>query len=104
MTNILELGRQRPVVIQSLFPLLDDKEPWPEEIDEYLERLKELKEGGAKIPLVQLYSALVFQGPELVQEILNGLSRKISENKTKSLSAAVGSAAEELAHQSALGR
>jgi wyosine [tRNA(Phe)-imidazoG37] synthetase (radical SAM superfamily) len=57
MTNILELGRQRPVVIQSLFPLLDEKEPWPEEIDEYIERLKELKEGGAKISLVQLYSA-----------------------------------------------
>ncbi len=31
--------------------------------------------------LLQLYSALVFQGPELVQEILSGLSRKLAEQK-----------------------
>ena len=54
--------------------------------------------------LLQLYSALVFRGPDLVQEILTGLSLKISEYKMTSLSAAVGSAAEDLAHQNALGR
>jgi len=57
MENILTLGRQRPVVIQSLFPLLDGREPTPEEIEQYVQRIRELKEGGAQIPLVQVYSA-----------------------------------------------
>jgi dihydroorotate dehydrogenase len=54
--------------------------------------------------LLQLYSALVFQGPELLQEILNGLSRKISQNKMSGLTEAVGISADELAHQSPLGK
>jgi wyosine [tRNA(Phe)-imidazoG37] synthetase (radical SAM superfamily) len=57
MQNTLLVGRQRPVVIQSLFPLVDGAEPPEEEIDEYLERLTELKEGGARISMVQIYSA-----------------------------------------------
>jgi dihydroorotate dehydrogenase len=54
--------------------------------------------------LLQLYSALVFQGPELLQEILNGLSRKISQNKMTGLTEAVGISADELAYQSPLGK
>jgi hypothetical protein len=57
MENILALGRQRPVIIQSLFPLLDGQEPSPEDIEQYVQRLRELKEGGAQISLVQVYSA-----------------------------------------------
>ena len=57
LQNILELGRQRPIVIQSLFPAINHEEtPW-EEIEQYAERLRELKVGGAQIPLVQIYSA-----------------------------------------------
>ena len=54
--------------------------------------------------LLQLYSALVFQGPALVQEILDGLSRKISENGMTTLSEAIGSASDEISHQSPVGR
>ena len=54
--------------------------------------------------LLQLYSALVFQGPELVQEILAGLSRKLAEKNFAKLSDAVGNAAETVAHQSPLGK
>jgi dihydroorotate dehydrogenase len=54
--------------------------------------------------LLQLYSALVFHGPELVQEILTGLSGKLAEKKFTNLSNAVGSSAEEIAHQSPLGK
>jgi wyosine [tRNA(Phe)-imidazoG37] synthetase (radical SAM superfamily) len=57
LDNILKLGRQRPIVIQSLFALVDDVEPPVEEIEEYVHRLKELKKAGAKIALVQVYSA-----------------------------------------------
>jgi wyosine [tRNA(Phe)-imidazoG37] synthetase (radical SAM superfamily) len=55
--NILLLGRQRPVVIQSLFPAIDGVEPPEAEIEEYAQRLKELQTAGAKISLVQIYSA-----------------------------------------------
>ena len=54
--------------------------------------------------LLQLYSALVFQGPELVQEILMGLSQKISQSNFASLREAVGISADELAHQRPVGK
>lgn len=57
LANIRLLGRQRPVVIQSLFPMIDGQEPEADEIDQYVARLKELKAAGVMIPLVQIYSA-----------------------------------------------
>ena len=55
--NILLLARQRPVVIQSLFPAINGVEPPLGEIEQYAQRLKELKADGAQISLVQIYSA-----------------------------------------------
>ncbi len=57
LENIRALGRQRPVVIQSLIPLFEGREPSPDEVERYIQRLLELKEGGAQIALVQVYSA-----------------------------------------------
>lgn len=57
LSNILLLGRQRPVVIQSLFPAINGEEPPLEEIEQYAQRLLELKKAGAQISLVQIYSA-----------------------------------------------
>ncbi len=57
MANILLISREFPVVIQSLFPMINGEEPEAEEIQQFAQRLKELKEQGAKIPLVQIYSA-----------------------------------------------
>jgi hypothetical protein len=57
MENIIKLGRERPIVIQSLFPQMYGAEPSIEEIDAYLNRLCELKNAGAKIDYVQVYSA-----------------------------------------------
>ena len=57
LSNILLLGRQRPVVIQSLFPAINGEEPPLEEIEQYAHRLRELKKAGAQISLVQIYSA-----------------------------------------------
>jgi len=57
LKNILSVASQRPVVIQSLFLAIEDEEPADVEIEEYARRLKELKGYGAKIPLVQIYSA-----------------------------------------------
>jgi wyosine [tRNA(Phe)-imidazoG37] synthetase (radical SAM superfamily) len=58
LANILLVGRQRPVVIQSLFPAINGEEPPAREIEEYAQRLKELKAAGADISLVQIYSAM----------------------------------------------
>lgn len=57
LSNILLIARQRPVVIQSLFPSINGEEPTMAEIDQYTARLKKLKDAGAQIPLVQIYSA-----------------------------------------------
>lgn len=56
LRSILMVARSRPVVIQSLFPLLDNKEPSLEEIDQYAWCLHDLRKAGAQIPLVQIYS------------------------------------------------
>jgi wyosine [tRNA(Phe)-imidazoG37] synthetase (radical SAM superfamily) len=57
LNNIILIGNERPVVIQSLFLSLDGEEPPAEEIDAYAARLKELHEAGAQISKVQIYSA-----------------------------------------------
>lgn len=57
LKNILLVAKQRPVIIQSLFPAIDGVAPSPTEVEEYAMRLKELKEQGADIRLVQIYSA-----------------------------------------------
>ncbi|HWY78701.1 MAG TPA: radical SAM protein [Verrucomicrobiae bacterium] len=57
LSNILLVGRQRPIIIQSLFPNIDGNEPTEGEIEAYTNRLRELKEGGAQVSLVQIYSA-----------------------------------------------
>jgi len=57
LSNILLVARQHPVIIQSLFPLLNHEEPPAEEIEQYAQRLKNLRQSGAQIPLVQIYSA-----------------------------------------------
>jgi wyosine [tRNA(Phe)-imidazoG37] synthetase (radical SAM superfamily) len=57
LENIRNLGRRRPVVIQTMIPALHDQSPFEREISEYIARLGELKEAGADISLVQIYSA-----------------------------------------------
>lgn len=57
LENIRLLGRQHPVGIQSLFPLIHGEEPRVEEIDAYIQCLRQLKESGVVIPMVQVFSA-----------------------------------------------
>jgi wyosine [tRNA(Phe)-imidazoG37] synthetase (radical SAM superfamily) len=57
LANALAMGKRRQIVIQSLFTLMGGKGPSPEEIEQYVRRLGELKAAGAQIALVQVYSA-----------------------------------------------
>jgi len=57
IANILLVGKKRPIIIQSLFPLFFGQEPSRAEIDAYILLLGNLKKAGARISLVQVYSA-----------------------------------------------
>ncbi len=57
LANILAVARYRPVIIQSLFPSIHGEVLPASEIEAYVQRLRELKEAGAQISLVQIYSA-----------------------------------------------
>jgi len=57
LQNILSVARGRPVVIQSLFPLIQNAPPPPAEIEAYVNRLRDLRDAGAQISEVQVYSA-----------------------------------------------
>lgn len=57
LDNIRAIGRKRPVVVQSLFPQIGTDKLPEEEIEQYAQRLRELKRAGARISLVQIYSA-----------------------------------------------
>ncbi len=57
LSNILSLAAKRPVVVQSLFPSINGQVPAVGEVEAFAQRLRELKEAGAQIPLVQIYSA-----------------------------------------------
>jgi len=83
MANILRIGQIRPVVVQSLFSLLDGEEPDATEIDAYIHRLQELMAGGAQISMVQIYSAhRPAQNPNcrhLPLSTLSAISRRVRE-------------------------
>ncbi len=57
LANILLVAKERPVIIQSLFPSISSAEPSAAEIEAYVGRLQQLQRDGAQIPLVQIYSA-----------------------------------------------
>lgn len=56
LENLLMTGRQRPIVIQSMFLRYRGEGPSAAEIDAYLGRLRALVDGGCRIRLVQVYT------------------------------------------------
>lgn len=56
LENITEVARQRPIVIQSLFMLVNQEPPSEAEIDAYCDRLNEIVSAGGQIKLVQVYT------------------------------------------------
>lgn len=55
--NILSVARERPVVIQTLLPMIGEIGPTDAEIAAYSDRLKEIQAGGGELAYVQIYSA-----------------------------------------------
>jgi wyosine [tRNA(Phe)-imidazoG37] synthetase (radical SAM superfamily) len=56
LANLLRVGRERPIVVQSLFPALGGAGPTDAEVDAYVGRLRNLVAGGAMISRVQVYT------------------------------------------------
>ncbi len=56
LDNILDAGQARPIVVQSMFMRVEGNPPAEEEIEAYANRLRELKDGGCQIKLVQVYT------------------------------------------------
>ena len=56
VAGIRDLGRQMPLVIQSLFMRIDDQPPPVTEIAAYVDRLRNLVADGTQITLVQVYT------------------------------------------------
>ncbi|WP_428938587.1 radical SAM protein [Fontivita pretiosa] len=56
LDNILAAGRARPIVIQSLFMNIHGQPPDQTEIRAYVDRLRELRDAGCQIKLVQVYT------------------------------------------------
>lgn len=57
LANILAVGKARDIVIQTLFPALQNSPPPSAEVGTYIDRLLQLKTQGARISQVQVYSA-----------------------------------------------
>jgi wyosine [tRNA(Phe)-imidazoG37] synthetase (radical SAM superfamily) len=57
LDNIRQIARRRPIIIQTMAPLIHGRNPFESELTEYIVRLCESKAAGAKIQLVQIYSA-----------------------------------------------
>lgn len=57
LDGITSLGRERPLVIQSLFPRIAGRGVSSLEQEAYVQRLISLRQAGAKIDFVQVYSA-----------------------------------------------
>lgn len=57
MSNIAMVGKKRPIVIQTLLPSIRNESIPESEIEEYANRLLELKEEGVAISYVQIHSA-----------------------------------------------
>lgn len=56
LENIALAAKQRPIVIQSLFMLINQEPPTEAEIDAYCRRLNEVRSLGGEIKLVQVYT------------------------------------------------
>lgn len=56
VNNMLTVGREHPIVVQTLFMLLDGAPPSNDELEAYIGRLRYLLDSGAKIDRIQIHT------------------------------------------------
>jgi wyosine [tRNA(Phe)-imidazoG37] synthetase (radical SAM superfamily) len=80
LDNILQAGRVRPIVIQSLFMRIHGEAPSTREIGAYVARLRELRDGGCRIKLIQVYTTARTTAENYVTPLENAALESIAEN------------------------
>ena len=81
LDNLLAEGRRRPIFIQSMFGILEGAAPAPGEIGAWIGHLRALKEGGAAIRGVQVYT--------VARASKGGPMQALSDGELKSIAARV---------------
>ena len=56
LDNLLLVARERPIVVQSLFPAIDGAGPDDAEVGSWIERLREIRAQGGRVDHVQVYT------------------------------------------------
>jgi wyosine [tRNA(Phe)-imidazoG37] synthetase (radical SAM superfamily) len=56
LDNLLLVARERPIVVQSLFPTFDGAPPGDAEVEAWVARMSEIVDGGGRIDHVQVYT------------------------------------------------
>jgi len=83
LDNLLLAAEQRPIVIQSLFMLVNQQPPSDEEIDAYCSRLNEIVQSGGQIKLVQVYTIARRTAEEYVASLsttqVDQIARQVTE-------------------------
>ena len=79
LDNLLAAGRVRPIVIQSLFMRIHGEPPSTHEIGAYIARLRDLRDGGCQIKLVQVYTTARTTAERFVTPLDNALLDAIAE-------------------------
>tara|TARA_R110002095_G_scaffold136661_3_gene118307 strand:+ start:7726 stop:8598 length:873 start_codon:yes stop_codon:yes gene_type:complete len=84
LANIALVAKQRPIVIQSLFMLVNGQPPEEAEIEAYCQRLNEIVHSGGEIKLVQVYTIARRTAEDYVaplsSEKVDQIARKVKEN------------------------
>ncbi|WP_417389435.1 radical SAM protein [Gimesia sp.] len=83
LDNLLLAAEQRPIVIQSLFMLVNQQPPSDEEINAYCSRLNEIVQSGGQIKLVQVYTIARRTAEEYVASLsatqVDQIARQVTE-------------------------
>lgn len=79
LANLRDLGRLRPLVIQSLFCRLHGQAPTEAELDAWRDRLRELVAAGAQIERVQVYTTARVTAETWVTALAEGELCRITE-------------------------
>ncbi|HCO25845.1 MAG: radical SAM protein [Gimesia sp.] len=83
LDNLHLAAEQRPIVIQSLFMLVNQQPPSNEEIDAYCSRLNDIVQAGGQIKLVQVYTIARRTAEEYVASLsttqVDEIAHKVAE-------------------------
>lgn len=77
LDNIRDFGRDRPVVLQSLFMSAWGQPLSDAEFEAYLDRVTELRDAGCRIKLVQLYTVARATAEEFVSPLEDGHMQRL---------------------------